>query len=64
VVLDEQISLARWSGTLLIVAGTALVGMTDAHTSTEEHRTTEPDLAVSDNAKGRVGPVRVSGNKP
>jgi drug/metabolite transporter (DMT)-like permease len=32
VVLNEQISLARWSGTLLIVAGTALVGMTDART--------------------------------
>jgi len=35
VVLNEQISLARWSGTLLIVAGTALVGMTDSRTSTE-----------------------------
>lgn len=66
VVLDEQISLARWSGTLLIVAGTALVGMTDAHTNTEETRTAEPDLAatprVSDSAKGRVGPVRASGD--
>src|SRR5579862_8290797 len=32
-VLNEQISLTRWSGTLLIVAGTALVGMTNANTS-------------------------------
>jgi drug/metabolite transporter (DMT)-like permease len=68
VVLDEQISLARWSGTLLIVAGTALVGMTDPHTSMEEARITEPDLAatprVSESATGRVGPVRTSGNKP
>lgn len=32
-VLHEQISLSRWSGTLLIVAGTALVGMTDSQTS-------------------------------
>ena len=31
-VLKEQISLTRWSGTLLIVAGTALVGMTNART--------------------------------
>jgi drug/metabolite transporter (DMT)-like permease len=31
-VLNEQISLTRWSGTLLIVAGTALVGMTNANT--------------------------------
>jgi drug/metabolite transporter (DMT)-like permease len=31
-VLNEQISLTRWSGTLLIVAGTALVGMTNART--------------------------------
>jgi multidrug transporter EmrE-like cation transporter len=67
VVLDEQISLARWSGTLLIVAGTALVGMTDAQTNTEEARTTEPDSAatprVSDSAKGRVGPVRATTNE-
>src|ERR1700691_1567877 len=28
-VLKERISAARWSGTLLIVAGTALVGLTD-----------------------------------
>src|SRR5579883_2184548 len=34
-VLNEQISLSRWSGTLLIVAGTALVGMTDSRTSGE-----------------------------
>ena|ERR1035438_3357484 len=64
VVLDEQISLARWSGTLLIVAGTALVGMTDAHTNTEDARTREPDAAatpqVSDSAKGRVGPSRAT----
>jgi drug/metabolite transporter (DMT)-like permease len=31
-VLNEQISVTRWSGTLLIVAGTALVGMTNANT--------------------------------
>jgi drug/metabolite transporter (DMT)-like permease len=36
VVLNEQISMARWSGTLLIVAGTALVGLTEARTSFEE----------------------------
>lgn len=35
-VLNEQISLSRWSGTLLIVAGTALVGMTDSKTSPEQ----------------------------
>jgi drug/metabolite transporter (DMT)-like permease len=35
VVLKERISLARWSGTLLIVAGTALVGLTESRTSTE-----------------------------
>jgi drug/metabolite transporter (DMT)-like permease len=32
-VLHEQISVTRWSGTLLIVAGTALVGMTNANTA-------------------------------
>lgn len=36
IVLNEQISASRWSGTLLIVAGTALVGMTDSRTSLEE----------------------------
>ena len=35
-VLNEQISLTRWSGTLLIVTGTALVGMTNASTRLEE----------------------------
>jgi uncharacterized membrane protein len=35
-VLNEQISLTRWSGTLLIVAGTALVGMTNASTRVGE----------------------------
>jgi len=35
-VLNEQISTARWSGTLLIVAGTALVGMTDERTTLED----------------------------
>lgn len=34
-VLNEQISLSRWSGTVLIVAGTALVGMTDSRTTLE-----------------------------
>jgi drug/metabolite transporter (DMT)-like permease len=53
VVLDEQISLARWSGTLLIVAGTALVGMTDAQTNTEAALANKPDAT----------PVRASGNK-
>ena len=32
-VLNEHIALSRWSGTLLIVTGTALVGMTNANTS-------------------------------
>jgi uncharacterized membrane protein len=36
VVLNEHIGVARWSGTLLIVAGTALVGMTDSRTSVED----------------------------
>jgi drug/metabolite transporter (DMT)-like permease len=36
-VLHEQISASRWSGTLLIVAGTALVGMTESRTSLEAH---------------------------
>ena len=36
IVLNEQISASRWSGTVLIVAGTALVGMTDSRTSLEE----------------------------
>jgi drug/metabolite transporter (DMT)-like permease len=40
VVLKEQISLARWSGTLLIVAGTALVGLTDPRTSAEDRART------------------------
>ena len=35
-VLEERISLVRWSGTLLIVAGTSLVGMTEARTSAGE----------------------------
>jgi drug/metabolite transporter (DMT)-like permease len=35
-VLNEQISASRWSGTLLIVAGTALVGMTDSHTTNSQ----------------------------
>lgn len=34
-VLKEHVSAARWSGTLLIVAGTALVGLTDSRTSLE-----------------------------
>jgi drug/metabolite transporter (DMT)-like permease len=73
VVLNEQISLARWSGTLLIVAGTALVGLTESRTSPEElARTTErsPNEACSagssqvpDGLAGRAGPVRASGNK-
>jgi uncharacterized membrane protein len=32
VFLDEQISMMRWSGTLLIVAGIVLVGRTQAET--------------------------------
>jgi len=35
-ILNEQITWLRWSGTLLIVAGTSLVGMTGSHTSLEE----------------------------
>jgi drug/metabolite transporter (DMT)-like permease len=31
--LHEHVSLTRWSGTLLIVAGTVVVGMTNEHTS-------------------------------
>lgn len=30
--LDEQITTARWAGTLLIVAGTVLVGLGQSHT--------------------------------
>lgn len=40
-VLHEQISLSRWSGTLLIVAGTTLVGMTDSRTSPDPARALE-----------------------
>ena len=36
-ILIEQISWMRWSGTLLIVAGTSLVGMTGTRTSVEEN---------------------------
>lgn len=36
-ILNEQISWMRWSGTLLIVAGTSLVSMTGTHTSLEEN---------------------------
>jgi drug/metabolite transporter (DMT)-like permease len=39
-VLHEQISMTRWSGTLLIVTGTALVGMTNANTSEPPDRGT------------------------
>jgi drug/metabolite transporter (DMT)-like permease len=35
-VLDERISWSRWSGTLLIVAGTCLVSMTSAKTGVKE----------------------------
>jgi len=35
-VLNEHISASRWSGTLLIVAGTALVGLTESRTTVEE----------------------------
>ncbi len=35
-VFGEQISLARWSGTLLIIAGIVLVGMTSPRTAREE----------------------------
>jgi drug/metabolite transporter (DMT)-like permease len=34
-VLNEHVSTTRWSGTLLIVAGTALVGLTESRTSLE-----------------------------
>src|SRR5580658_292405 len=47
VVLNEDISTARWSGTLLIVAGTALVGLTEPRTSPEElARDREPGETV------------------
>jgi len=36
-ILNEQISWMRWSGTLLIVAGTSLVSMTGTQTSLEEN---------------------------
>jgi drug/metabolite transporter (DMT)-like permease len=48
-VLNEQISASLWSGTLLIVAGTALVGMTDSHTTdshTTDSRTTNSHTTV------------------
>ena len=35
--LGEHISMARWSGTLLIVAGTVLVGM-GSHTQTQQEK--------------------------
>jgi drug/metabolite transporter (DMT)-like permease len=35
-ILNEQISWLRWSGTLLIVAGTSLVSLTGSRTSLEE----------------------------
>lgn len=35
--LGEHISMARWSGTLLIVAGTVLVGM-GSHTQTQREK--------------------------
>ena len=40
-VLNEHISPTRWYGTLLIVAGTALVGMTDERTTAAEPVTVE-----------------------
>ena len=36
-ILHEQISWMRWSGTLLIVAGTSLVSMTGTRTALGEH---------------------------
>lgn len=41
-VLHEQVSVARWSGTILIVAGTALVGMTDSRTTLDTGTGLEP----------------------
>jgi drug/metabolite transporter (DMT)-like permease len=46
-VLNEQISTARWSGTLLIVAGTALVGLTDSRTSLEPEAEPAPAEATA-----------------
>lgn len=37
-VLKEQVSWMRWSGTLLIVAGTCFVSLTAAKTSLQEHK--------------------------
>jgi drug/metabolite transporter (DMT)-like permease len=36
--LHETVSVARWSGTLLIVAGTGLVGMTPTRSPEGKHR--------------------------
>ena len=35
---DEQVSLQRWAGTLLIVAGTVIVGRTNPHTPSRDAR--------------------------
>ncbi len=43
--LGEQITWQRWSGTLLIVAGTAVVGLTNP-------RTTTPLKSCSENSEG------------
>lgn len=56
VVLKEQISLARWSGTVLIVAGTALVGLTEPRTALDE--VAEPESAEA------ASSIRSSRNKP
>ena len=45
VFLNEHVSVGRWAGTLLIMAGTALVGSTAVHTRpVEENQEPEPEL--------------------
>jgi uncharacterized membrane protein len=40
--LNEQITVERWTGTLLIMAGTALVGIGEPQTVQPEHREGQP----------------------
>lgn len=47
---NEQISAARWSGTLLIVFGIVLVGITNPHTARSTPAAVESARAVKDAA--------------
>ena len=49
-ILHEHVSVARWSGTLLIVAGTALVGMTDASTTAVAETAAEDQAEMEETA--------------